>query len=121
MIDILFINILLMRGHYRGKRIFTFLNTSLKPGGAMFSSQFYVCACVCVCVCVCVCMCVMVCVCLCVFVFDKDGTFIVTVCGDCGSCKLYLCVCVYVCLSVCLSRFYGVYLTYYASDFDHTW
>ena len=26
-----------------------------------------------------------------------------------------------VCLSVCLSRFYGLYLGYYGSDFDETW
>ena len=26
-----------------------------------------------------------------------------------------------VCLSVCLSRFYGIYLAYYGSNFDQTW
>ena len=44
---------------------------------------------------------------------------------DCGSYKLYLCVClslcVCMCLCVCLSRFYGLYLGYYGSDFNQTW
>ena len=48
--------------------------------------------------------------------------------------KLYLCVCVSFlllrlisrllwvdCVYVCLSRFYGLYLAYYGSNFDQTW
>ena len=33
---------------------------------------------------------------------------------------LSLCVCLSVCGCVCLSRFYGLYLAYYGSDFDQT-
>ena len=46
---------------------------------------------------------------------------------DCGSSKLYstiyicVCVCVYLSISVWLSRFYGLYLGYYGSEFDETW
>ena len=36
---------------------------------------------------------------------------------DCGSSKLYLSVSI----SVCLSRFIGLYISNYASDFDKAW
>ena len=36
---------------------------------------------------------------------------------DCDPCGALL----YVCVSVCLSRFYGLYFTYYGLDFDQTW
>ena len=45
--------------------------------------------------------------------------FIVTVCGLWLLQTLSVCVCV--CLYVNLSRFYGLYLAYYESDFDQTW
>ena len=52
------------------------------------------------------------------YVLESKNCFIVTVCG------LWLLlnfICVSKCVSVCLSRFYGLYLAYYGSDFDQTW
>ena len=48
---------------------------------------------------------------------DSGGSlhFIVTVSTN------YLCVCLSVCVCVCLSRFYGLYLACYESDFDQSW
>ena len=52
---------------------------------------------------------------------DRDGytlLFYLHSLKTVDSYKLSVCMCV--CFCVCLSRFYGLYLTYYRSDFDQT-